>query len=154
LTRCARWRRIRWIIWSCRADRGAHRAAAADDGIHVIGIGASYLVGVHLLGIEPTYLWVNMLKYTHDVDVVMGCQGVHLRRHHRAHRLLQRLTCGLGAEGVGRATTEAVVYSSITILITNFFLTLTLGKLVRHRAIMIEVRDLKKSFGAQLSWTA
>jgi phospholipid/cholesterol/gamma-HCH transport system permease protein len=36
------------------------------------------------------------------------------------------LTCGIGAQGVGRATTEAVVYSSITILITNFFLTLTL----------------------------
>jgi ABC-type transporter Mla maintaining outer membrane lipid asymmetry permease subunit MlaE len=40
------------------------------------------------------------------------------------------LTCGLGAEGVGRATTEAVVYSSITILIMNFFLTLFMGKLV------------------------
>jgi ABC-type transporter Mla maintaining outer membrane lipid asymmetry permease subunit MlaE len=30
---------------------------------------------------------------------------------------------------VGRATTEAVVYSSITVLISNFFLTLTLYKL-------------------------
>jgi len=36
----------------------------------------------------------------------------------------------MGAEGVGRATTEAVVYSSITILISNFFLTLIIGKLV------------------------
>ena len=40
------------------------------------------------------------------------------------------LTCGLGAEGVGRATTEAVVYSSITLLIVNFFLTMVIGKLV------------------------
>jgi phospholipid/cholesterol/gamma-HCH transport system permease protein len=38
------------------------------------------------------------------------------------------MTCGEGAEGVGHATTEAVVYSSISILITNFFLTLFLGK--------------------------
>jgi len=38
------------------------------------------------------------------------------------------MSCGPGAEGVGKATTEAVVYSSITILIVNFFLTLTLGK--------------------------
>ena len=37
------------------------------------------------------------------------------------------LSCGEGAQGVGRATTEAVVYSSITILISNFFLTLALG---------------------------
>ena len=56
------------------------------------------------------------------------------------------MTCGEGAEGVGRATTEAVVYSSITILITNFFLTLMLGKLLHQH--MIEVRDLKKSFGS------
>jgi phospholipid/cholesterol/gamma-HCH transport system permease protein len=39
------------------------------------------------------------------------------------------LSCGEGAEGVGRATTEAVVYASITILISNFFLTLTLGQI-------------------------
>jgi phospholipid/cholesterol/gamma-HCH transport system permease protein len=38
------------------------------------------------------------------------------------------LSCGMGAEGVGRATTEAVVFSSITILITNFFLTLFLQR--------------------------
>ena len=40
------------------------------------------------------------------------------------------MTCPMGAEGVGRATTETVVYSSITILISNFFLTLVIGKLV------------------------
>jgi ABC-type transporter Mla maintaining outer membrane lipid asymmetry permease subunit MlaE len=40
------------------------------------------------------------------------------------------MNCGEGAEGVGKATTEAVVYSSITILITNFFLTMTLGRML------------------------
>ena len=40
------------------------------------------------------------------------------------------LYCGEGAEGVGRATTEAVVYSSISILICNFFLTLSLSKIL------------------------
>ena len=39
------------------------------------------------------------------------------------------MSCSVGAEGVGRATTEAVVYSSITILISNFFLTLMLNRL-------------------------
>ena len=39
------------------------------------------------------------------------------------------LSCSVGAEGVGRATTEAVVYSSITILICNFFLTMVLEHL-------------------------
>src|SRR5437763_17061994 len=38
----------------------------------VLGIGAGYLVGVYLLGIDATYLWYNMLKYTNDSDVVVG----------------------------------------------------------------------------------
>ena len=42
------------------------------------------------------------------------------------------MSCGEGAEGVGRATTEAVVYSSITILITNFFLTLEPRESIPH----------------------
>ena len=62
------------------------------------------------------------------------------------------MTCGLGAEGVGTATTEAVVYASITILITNFFLTMSLARLLD--AAMIEVRHLQKrvSMGSR-SWT-
>src|SRR5258707_2325146 len=37
-----------------------------------VGIGAGYFVGVYLLGIEPTYLWNNMLRYTNTSDVVIG----------------------------------------------------------------------------------
>jgi len=40
------------------------------------------------------------------------------------------LTCRQGAEGVGRATTEAVVMASISILIVNFFLTLLLNRVL------------------------
>jgi len=95
-----------------------------------IGISASYLVGVYLLGIDATYSWVNMLKYTHNIDVIIGL--IKAFTYGGIIALIscyKGLTCGLGAEGVGRATTEAVVYSSITILITNFFLTLVLGKI-------------------------
>ncbi len=96
-----------------------------------VGIGAGFLVGDFLLQIDPAYLWWNLLRYTDVRDVIMGIskscifggiislvscyKGIH---------------CGEGAEGVGRATTEAVVYSSITILITNFFLTLLLTRLL------------------------
>src|SRR5437867_793956 len=38
----------------------------------VLGIAAGYIVGVHLLQIDPTYLWVNMLRYTHPEDVISG----------------------------------------------------------------------------------
>ncbi len=97
----------------------------------VMGIGAGYLVGVNLLGIDPTYLWYNMLRYTHDVDLMIGLIKafifggiIALVGCHKG------MTCGLGAQGVGQATREAVVFSSISILITNFFITLVMGKLV------------------------
>src|SRR5689334_25323622 len=37
-----------------------------------VGIAAGYLVGVYLLGIDPTYSWYNMLKYTNTADVIIG----------------------------------------------------------------------------------
>jgi phospholipid/cholesterol/gamma-HCH transport system permease protein len=93
-----------------------------------VGIGAGYLVGVHLLGIDATYSWTNMLKYTNPSDVVVGLIKSFIFGGIIAMiSCYKGLTCGEGAEGVGRATTEAVVFSSITILITNFFLTLSLG---------------------------
>src|SRR5271155_1712006 len=97
----------------------------------VVGIFSSYLVCVHILGIEPVYLWENMLRYTHDVDIVIGVVKAFIFGGIIALiGCYKGLTCGLGAEGVGLATTEAVVYSSITILVANFFLTLVMGKLV------------------------
>jgi len=96
-----------------------------------IGIGASYLACVHLLGIEPTYLWYNMLHFTHDVDLMIGLVKAFIFGGIIAIiGCYKGMTCGLGAEGVGRATTEAVVYASISILISNFFLTMLMGKLV------------------------
>jgi phospholipid/cholesterol/gamma-HCH transport system permease protein len=96
-----------------------------------VGIGSGYLVGVYLLGIDPTYLYANMLKYTMDVDVVVGLIKSFIFGGIIAIiGCYKGMTCGEGAEGVGRATTEAVVYASITILISNFFLTLTLNRLL------------------------
>lgn len=95
-----------------------------------IGIGASYLAGVFLLGIDPAYAWWNMLKYSHDSDVQIGLiKSVVFGGIIALVGCYKGLTCGMGAEGVGRATTEAVVYASISILISDFFLTLLLEKL-------------------------
>ncbi|HYG21247.1 MAG TPA: ABC transporter permease [Verrucomicrobiae bacterium] len=96
-----------------------------------VGIGAGYLVGVYLLGIDPTYSWYNMVKYTGATDVVNGLIKSFIFGGIVALvGCYKGMFCGEGAEGVGRATTESVVYSSITILITNFFLTMSLGKLL------------------------
>jgi phospholipid/cholesterol/gamma-HCH transport system permease protein len=96
-----------------------------------IGISAGYIVGVYLLGIDPTYSWYNMIKYTSTEDVAIGLiKAVIFGGIVAIVGCYKGLFCGEGAQGVGRATTEAVVYSSITILISNFFLTLTLGKIL------------------------
>jgi phospholipid/cholesterol/gamma-HCH transport system permease protein len=97
----------------------------------VVGIFAGYLVGVYLLGIDPAYSWYNMVKYTGTADVAIGLiKSVIFGGIVALIGCYKGMFCGEGAEGVGRATTEAVVYSSITILITNFFLTLSLGQLL------------------------
>ena len=96
----------------------------------VVGISAGYVVGVQLLGIDPTYLWANMLRYTDPQDVISGLsKAVIFGGMLSLVSCYKGMNCGEGAEGVGRATTEAVVYSSISILISNFFLTLVLNRL-------------------------
>ena len=96
-----------------------------------VGIGAGYIVGVHLFGIDPTYSWYNMLKYTNTSDVLTGfIKSFIFGGIIAIIGCYKGMSCGEGAEGVGRATTEAVVFSSITILISNFFLTLTLTQLL------------------------
>ncbi|MBI2929501.1 MAG: ABC transporter permease [Verrucomicrobia bacterium] len=97
----------------------------------VVGIGAGYLVGTELLRIDPTYLWANMLRYTAVEDVLMGLiKTIIFGAVIAMIGCYKGLNCREGAEGVGRATTEAVVYASITVLISNFFLTLSLNRLL------------------------
>jgi phospholipid/cholesterol/gamma-HCH transport system permease protein len=96
-----------------------------------IGIAAGYFVGVELLDIDPTYSWVHLLKHTGDTDVVIGLiKAFIFGGILTLVGCYKGMTCGLGAQGVGRATTEAVVYSSIAILISNFFLTMLLERIL------------------------
>ena len=96
-----------------------------------VGFGAGWLVGVYLYGIDRTYMWYNMLKYTGSVDVVIGLiKAFFFGGTVALIGCYKGMYCGEGAVGVGRATTESVVYSSITILISNFFLTLFLNRVL------------------------
>jgi phospholipid/cholesterol/gamma-HCH transport system permease protein len=98
-----------------------------------LGIASSYALSVYLLGIEnPAYLYHNMLKYTAITDVEIGLiKAIIFGGIVALIGCYKGMYCGDGAEGVGRATTEAVVYSSITILVSNLFLTLSLGKILQ-----------------------
>lgn len=96
-----------------------------------LGIGAAWLLGTFFFKINSAYMEEYMFHYTTGAHVATGfiksfVYGaiIGLISCHKG------LHCGEGAEGVGRATTEAVVYSSITVLISNFFLTLFLNKIL------------------------
>lgn len=90
----------------------------------LIGVMGAYFVAVHLLHIGPT-VFMQKLTYYVDADDVIGGLikaaffGVMLGlvSCHRGYR-----TYG-GAEGVGRSTTQAVVMSSVAILVLDYFLT-------------------------------
>ena len=88
------------------------------------GILGGYFVGVRLLGITEGTFVARMTKYVGLDDIYNGlakaaCFGV----------ILGVISCYKGfntrggAQGVGRATTEAVVMSSITILVSDYVLT-------------------------------
>ncbi len=95
-----------------------------------VGIISGYLVGTILLGIDPAYIYYNMLKHTASIDVAVGVIKSFIFGGIIAIvGCYKGMTCGEGSQGVGRATTEAVVFASITILISNFFLTLSLNRL-------------------------
>ena len=88
------------------------------------GILGGYFVGVKLLGINEGIFVSRMTKYVDLEDIYNGlakaaCFGI----------ILALVSCYKGfytkggAQGVGRATTEAVVVASISILIADYVLT-------------------------------
>ena len=93
-----------------------------------LGILAGEFVAVKLLGIPGVYYVNYMIKFTALRDLKMA-----LTKGFVFAMLVALIACyeGLNAEegavGVGRATTEAVVNSSLVILVVNFFLTMILN---------------------------
>lgn len=90
-----------------------------------LGIFASYVIGVHVFGVEAAYWNANMVKYADwgdlSIAIVKGLSFGILIVVISCH---QGLKANNGAVGVGRGTTNAMVFSSLAILIVNFFLTL------------------------------
>ena len=88
------------------------------------GILGGYFVGVHILGINSGIFIKNMTRLVDLNDIYNG-----LVKAAYFGLILSLIGCYQGfntyggAEGVGRATTEAVVLASIAILISDYFLT-------------------------------
>ncbi|WP_456434469.1 MlaE family ABC transporter permease [Thermosulfuriphilus sp.] len=91
---------------------------------NVVGIAGGYLVGVVILNIDPGVFVNKMVELVELSDITNG-----LYKATVFGGLLALVGCYKGyharggAEGVGRATTEAVVISSVSILILDYILT-------------------------------
>lgn len=95
------------------------------------GIGAGYFVAVHFLDVPGVYYWNNTVKYTHAKDIWIGLvKGFLFGIIIVLVGCNKGLTAAQGAEGVGMATTEAVVDAFIIILISNFFFTFLLNSIL------------------------
>ncbi len=90
----------------------------------VVGIGGGYLVSVVMMGGNPVSYMHRTFQYMELADVVSGLLKAGVFGFVIALIGCQKgyFTRG-GAKGVGRATTQAVVTASITVLILDFFLT-------------------------------
>jgi len=99
-----------------------------------ISMVSGMVLAVFLLGLDPVFLWSNMVLYTWSADIWMGLIKAFIFAGIIATIACYKgMHCGQGAEGVGKATTEAVVAASISILVSNFFVTLVLNKLLIYQ---------------------
>jgi phospholipid/cholesterol/gamma-HCH transport system permease protein len=89
-----------------------------------LGIFGGYAIAVGLLGANPVMYWDKTFQYLDLNDVFSG-----LIKAAVFGLILSVTGCSKGffttggAEGVGRATTSAVVMASLVILVSDFFLT-------------------------------
>ena len=90
----------------------------------IIGVFGGYIVGVYHLGFNPSIYLARTLEYLELSDVTLG-----LIKAAVFGFLIALMGCyhgyysGRGAQGVGQATTNAVVAASILILIANYLVT-------------------------------
>ena len=90
----------------------------------IIGVFGGYLVGVYKLGFNPNAYIANTFEFLETMDVVSGLVKAAVFGY-----LIALMGCyhGFhskgGAQGVGKATTNAVVTGAILVLVFNYFIT-------------------------------
>ncbi len=93
---------------------------ALADAVGMLG---GWFLSTRVLGVDSFYYWYHARNYVAAYDVTSGVlksfffgAAIALIACHRGFR------CRGGAEGVGRAATEAFVFSFVAILVLDFFL--------------------------------
>jgi phospholipid/cholesterol/gamma-HCH transport system permease protein len=89
----------------------------------VLGIFGGYLVGVELLGLSPGTYFGEMQTFVDFADIALGFwKSVSFGVIVTWVCAYKGFHVGHGAEGVARATTQAVVLSSVLILVWDYFI--------------------------------
>lgn len=101
-----------------------------------VAIMGAYFVGVHLLNI-PSGPFLDKMYYYVDVDDLIGglIKAAIFGFFISLISCYQGYKAEMGAEGVGKATTRAVVISSVTVLISDYFLTTWILEFFTHRGV-------------------
>lgn len=90
----------------------------------VVGLLGGYVVAKLMLGISGNVYWADIPQMVTARDLVSGlAKTVFFGGVIAVVSAYQGFQAQGGAEGVGRATTRAVVWSSIIILVSDYFLT-------------------------------
>jgi phospholipid/cholesterol/gamma-HCH transport system permease protein len=93
----------------------------------IIGILGGYLVSVQILRTNPILYFRRTWDYLEFNDLYSGLlKAIFFGMILATISCYQGFSTEGGAEGVGRATTKAVVISSLAILISNYFITVIL----------------------------
>ncbi len=95
----------------------------------VVGIAGGYIVGVGLLGLSSGTFISQMVSAVELMDVVSGLvKALVFGFIFGWVACYKGYTCGFGAVGVNRATTQSVVIGSVAVLVSDYFLTSVLTR--------------------------
>lgn len=94
------------------------------------GVFGGWFFGTQVLGISSVHYWNHTMNYVGTYELVSGAAkcmffggAIAIIGCHRGFH------CNAGAEGVGKAATEAFVYSFVVILVLDFLLGIVLNAL-------------------------
>jgi phospholipid/cholesterol/gamma-HCH transport system permease protein len=97
---------------------------------NIIGILGAFFVAVSLQHVDPALFWDKLYFYVDPPDIYLGLIKASIMG------IIVTLICAFfgysttnGAKGVGKATTSAVVFSSVSILIADYIMSQIMVKL-------------------------
>lgn len=91
---------------------------------NVVGIFGGYIVAVGLLGLSPGTFMSEITSAVEPMDIYSGfIKAIVFGLIFGWVSCYKGYTCGFGAQGVNKATTQSVVTASVAVLIVDYFLT-------------------------------